>query len=112
MSGQSRKPSCPTGLEPAGRRVWRDVVSALTVEPWELPVLAEAARAADSAARLTAKATAHKTSATERRLCEDAAGRQRLIVARLLHQIAPPPPAATAQPAAPASQPTRLRGTR
>ena len=42
----------PSGLGPAGRRLWREVTTAYTLRPDELAVLTEAARTADLVARL------------------------------------------------------------
>ena len=103
MPGKTRKPSPPPGLGPDGRRLWRDVLAGLEIEPWETALLAAAARTADAEARLLAVAVDPEVSDSERRRADAEAGRQRVILGRLIDQLAPdgPVPAKTV--------PTRLR---
>ena len=66
------KPKPPTGLGPAGRKLWNDLAGAFDLEDHELPMLAAAARQADDISAL------EKAIARDGVTVEGSAGQPRL----------------------------------
>lgn len=91
-----KRPSAPSGLRPAGRRLWRQVVADFDGSPHELALLALACRQADDVAAL------EDLIASDGLVVEGSAGQPRLnaavtevrqgrlALAKLLDQLALP----------------------